>query len=112
MPIDAQLEDEFSIRFQMVALEEVNAALERVNGVRILVLDSCRNNPLADRLQKTIVGASRSAATTRGLARVDKIQGMGVAYATPADGVANERTGRHSPFTTALMQRLPAPGMA
>src|SRR5712664_1772223 len=90
MPIDAQLEDEFSIRFQMVALEEVNAALERVNGVRILILDACRNNPLADRLQKTIVGASRSVATTRGLARVDKTQGMVVAYATAADDVAND----------------------
>src|SRR5258708_402725 len=38
MPVDAQLEDEFSVRFQMVALEEVNAALDRVNGVRNLIL--------------------------------------------------------------------------
>src|SRR6266446_1880475 len=111
MPTDAQLEDEFSVRFQMVALEEVNAALERVNGVRILVLDACRNNPLADRLQKTIVGASRSAATTRGLARVDKTQGMVVAYATAADDVANDGQGRNSPFTTALLQRLREPGL-
>jgi uncharacterized caspase-like protein len=111
MPIDAQLEDEFSVRFQMVGLEEVNAALERVNGVRILILDACRNNPLADRLQKTIVGASRSAATTRGLARIDKTQGMVVAYATAADDVANDGQGRNSPFTTALLKRLREPGL-
>src|SRR5882762_7496986 len=111
MPVDAQLEDEFSVRFQMVALEEVNAALERVNGVRILILDSCRNNPLADRLQKTIVGASRSVATTRGLARIDKTQGTVVAYATAADAVANDGQGRNSPFTTALLKRLQEPGL-
>ena len=111
MPTDAQLEDEFSVRFQMVALEEVNAALERVNGVRILILDACRNNPLADRLQKTIVGASRSVATTRGLARVDKTQGMVVAYATAANDVANDGQGRNSPFTAALLKRLREPGL-
>ncbi len=111
MPVDAQLEDEFSVRFQMVALEEVNAALERVNGVRILILDACRNNPLADRLQKTIVGASRSAAMTRGLARVDKTQGMVVAYATAANDVANDGQGRNSPFTAALLKRLREPGL-
>src|SRR5258708_24640936 len=77
MPVDAQLEDEFSVRFQMVALEEVNAALERVNGVRILILDPCRNNPLADRLQKTIVGGSRSVPTTTRLARRAQTPGQG-----------------------------------
>src|SRR5260370_41697127 len=88
MPVDAQLEDECSVRFQMVALEEVNAALERVNGVRILILDAWRNNPVADRLQKTIVGASRSGATTPGLARGDKTQGEVGAFAPAAHDVA------------------------
>src|SRR6266852_6205068 len=111
MPTDAQLEDEFSIRYQMVALEDVNAALERVNGVRILILDACRNNPLADSLQKRIVGASRSVATTRGLARIDKTQGTVVAYATATDAVANDGQGRNSPFTTALLKRLQEPGL-
>src|SRR5262249_26348145 len=66
MPTDAELEDEFSVRFQTVGMDAVNAALERVNGVRIVILDACRNNPLADRLQR-MAGASRSVATTRGL---------------------------------------------
>src|SRR6266849_6825093 len=111
MPTDAELEDEFSVRFQMVGLEAVSAALERVTGVKIVILDACRNNPLADRLQKTIVGASRSVATTRGLARVDKTQGMVVAYATAANDVANDGQGRNSPFTAALLKRLREPGL-
>ena len=111
MPTDAELEDEISIRYQMIGMEEVTAALDRVNGVKILILDACRNNPLADRLQKTIVGASRSVATTRGLARIDKTQGMVVAYATAADDVANDGQGRNSPFTAALLKRLQEPGL-
>jgi uncharacterized caspase-like protein len=111
MPTDAQLEDEFSIRYEMVSLEDVNAALERVNGVRILILDACRNNPLAAGLLKRIVGDSRSVATTRGLARIDKTQGMVVAYATAADAVAEDGKGRNSPFTAALLKWLKEPGL-
>jgi chemotaxis protein histidine kinase CheA len=111
MPTDAELEDEISVRYQTVGLEEVRAALDRANGVKIMILDACRNNPLADRLQKTIVGASRAVATTRGLARIDKTQGMVVAYATAADEVAQDGQGRNSPFTTALLKRLQEPGL-
>ncbi len=111
MPTDAELEDEISVRYQMVAMDEVRAALDRANGVKIMILDACRNNPLADRLQKSIVGASRSIATVRGLARIDKTQGMVVAYATAADDVAQDGQGRNSPFTAALLKRLREPGL-
>jgi uncharacterized caspase-like protein len=111
MPTDAELEDEISVRYQTVGLEEVRAALDRANGVKIMILDACRNNPLADRLQKTIGGASRNVSTTRGLARIDKTQGMVVAYATAADEVAQDGQGRNSPFTSSLLKRLQEPGL-
>jgi hypothetical protein len=111
MPTDAELEDEISIRYQMVVMEDVRAALDRVNGVKILILDACRNNPLADRLQRLAGSAARSVAATRGLARVDKTQGMVVAYATAADDVAQDGSGRNSPFTAALLRRLQEPGL-
>src|ERR1700686_3046595 len=111
MPTDAELEDEISVRYQMIGMEEVRAALDRANGVKIMILDACRNNPLADRLQKLAGGASRSVATTRGLARIDKTQGMVVAYATAADDVAQDGQGRNSPFTAALLKRLQEPGL-
>src|SRR3984893_14055351 len=111
MPTDAELEVEISVRYQTVGLEEVRAALDRASGVKIMILDACRNNPLADRLQKTIVGASRSVSMTRGLARIDKTQGMVVAYATAPDEVAQDGQGRNSPFTAALLKRLQEPGL-
>src|SRR5215467_7426782 len=111
MPTDAELEDEFSVRFQTVSLDEVNAALERVNGVKILILDACRDNPLAKSLQTKMAGASRSVGMTRGLARVDKTQGTVIAYATSPDDVAADGRGRNSPFTSALLKRLKEPGV-
>src|SRR3984893_4363874 len=110
MPTDAELEDEISVRYQTVGLEEVRAALDRANGVKIMILDACRNNPLANRL-KQAVAASRTLATTRGLARIDKTQGMVVAYATAPDEVAQDGQGRNSPFTAALLKRLQEPGL-
>src|SRR5215831_14541971 len=111
MPTDAELEDEFSVRFQTVSLDEVNAALERVTGVKILILDACRDNPLAKSLQTKMAGASRSVGMTRGLARVDKTQGTVIAYATSPDDVAADGRGRNSPFTSALLKRLKEPGV-
>jgi hypothetical protein len=108
MPTDAELEDEISVRYQMVGLQDVTAALDRANGVKIMILDACRNNPLANRLQGALRGLS---SPTRGLARIDKTQGMVVAYATAADEVAQDGQGRNSPFTAALLKRLQEPGL-
>src|SRR5262249_35165658 len=41
MPTDAELEDEISVRYQTVGLEEVRTALDRANGVKIMILDAC-----------------------------------------------------------------------
>ncbi len=111
MPVDAELEDEFSLCYQMVLIDDVRAALDRVNGVKIMILDACRNNPLAEQLARRQTGFTRAIERTRGLARIDKTQGMVVAYATAADEVAADGTGRNSPFTSALLKRLSEPGL-
>jgi hypothetical protein len=111
MPVDAELEDEFSLRYQMVLIDDVRAALDRVNGVKIMILDACRNNPLAEQLARRQTGFTRALGRSRGLARIDKTQGMVVAYATAADDVAADGNGRNSPFTQALLKRLQEPGL-
>jgi hypothetical protein len=111
MPIDAELEDEISLRYQTTSLEDVRAAIDRAGGVKIMILDACRNNPIVDDLKRKMMGASRSIDLTRGLARIDRAQGIVVAYATAADEVASDGPGRNSPFTTALIKRLQDPGL-
>jgi uncharacterized caspase-like protein len=111
MPTDAMWEDEISVRYQWIALDVVRAALDRTKGVKIMILDASRSNPLADRLQTTIVGASAFVPVSSALPRIDKSKGMVVAYAATADEVAQNGKGRNSPFTAALLKRLQEPGL-
>lgn len=111
MPADASLEDEISLRYELTSIEEVKAALERSNGVRIMVLDACRNNPLAQRLVRSITVNTRDIPNVQGYARPEKTQGMVVIYATQADDVANDGVGRNSPFSTAFLKEIKEPGL-
>ena len=90
VPIDARLEDEFSLNFELTRISDVLAALESARGVKVLVLDACRNNPLASRLMQK--SASRGSIASRGLARIDAIRGMVVAYAAQPNQVAGMAT--------------------
>jgi len=107
MPVDAKLEDEFNLNFELTRLDDVLFVLERARGVKILVLDACRNNPLADRLSR--VSSSRDAMVTRGLSRVDPARGMVIAYSTRQNQIAVDGDGRNSPFTAALIRQIREP---
>jgi uncharacterized caspase-like protein len=111
MPTDAEVEDEISFRYQMTPLDDVRAALDLGDGVKIIVLDACRNNPVVNALRRKAIGESRSVSVRGGLAKVDKAQGMVVAYSTAADEVAADGDGRNSPFTSAFLKRLKEPGL-
>jgi uncharacterized caspase-like protein len=111
VPVNAQLQDEVSVRFELVALEEVQRALDRSAGVKVLVLDACRNNPLATELTRSMRASNRDASIARGLARIEQARGAVVAYSTQANEVAEDGTARNSPFTRALLDNLREPGL-
>ena len=109
MPIDARLEDEFSLEFEMTRLDDVMQVIGRSRGVKVVVLDACRRNPLAERLAG--LSTTRDFIATRGLARIDSNRGMVLVYSTQADQVAVDGPGRNSPFTTALLKEINEPGL-
>jgi hypothetical protein len=109
VPTDARLEDEFSVNFEVTRLDDVLESLARTRGVKILILDACRRNPLVERLAG--MSSTRDFIMARGLARVDATRGMVVAYSTQANQVAIDGTGRNSPFTAALLSQLNEPGL-
>jgi hypothetical protein len=109
MPVDARLEDEYSINYELTRTDDVLFALSKARGVKILILDACRNNPLAERLSSR--GVNRDFAQTRGLARIEAPRGMLVAFATQSDQVAVDGVGRNSPFTGALLKEIEEPGI-
>jgi TRAP-type mannitol/chloroaromatic compound transport system substrate-binding protein/uncharacterized caspase-like protein len=107
MPIDARLTDEADLR-RMARVDDILADLQQAKNLRILVLDSCRDNPLAEDLKRSI-GKTRGVNIQRGLAKIDNPQGMIVAYATQSGRTAEDGTGRNSPYTSAFLKHIEAP---
>jgi hypothetical protein len=103
-PVDASLTDESDLR-RMTRLDEIVTALQEAKNLRILVLDSCRDNPLAEQLRRSL-GASRAIPLKRELAKIDTPEGMIVAYATQAGQTADDGEGRNSPYTTAFLKHI------
>jgi hypothetical protein len=104
IPVDAKLADEADLR-RMARVDDLVADLQQAKNLRILVLDSCRDNPFLAELRRSI-GGSRGVAVQRGLAKIDNAQGMIVSYATQAGQTAEDGTGRNSPYTTAFLKNI------
>ena len=107
VPVDARLASDRDVEYEAVPLGLVQRAVERASGLRLVILDACRENPFAARMQR--VGATRSIG--RGLARVEPTGETLVAYAAKGGTVALDGTGRNSPYTRALLAHLEKPGL-
>jgi Caspase domain/Domain of unknown function (DUF4189) len=105
-PIDIKLNDEADLR-RMIRVDEIVADLQQAKNLRILVLDSCRDNPLAEEMKRSI-GTTRALPLQRGLAKIDSPQGMIVAYATQVGRTADDGGGRNSPYTKAFLNNIEA----
>jgi hypothetical protein len=114
LPVEARLENVEDVnRFRLMPVEDVFDVLQGAPGARIVILDACRNNPVEDDLKRrlaSIPGANRDAFLTRGFSRV-AANGLIVAYATQANDVASDGTGRNSPFAAALLHHVGTPDL-
>ncbi len=112
VPADARLEQDTDVRFENVTLEDVLTATSGAS-LRMVILDACRNNPLARSMQLTTrprMGLHRVSRGSFGDLREDQLSpGLVVAYAAAAGTTADDGEGRHSPYTRALLQYLEAP---
>jgi len=106
-PVDAQFKTDRDVRLEAVSIDELSAAIEGVRGLRLIVLDACRNNPFAPQMRLT--NSTRSLGT--GLARVEPEGGTMIAYAAKAGQVAHDGDDDNSPFMKALLNRLKQPGL-
>ena len=109
VPVDARFSSLAGMPYELVPVETLIGELRRAKGLRIAILDACRDNT-AERTLKRV--AVRGSEVTRGLARVANPDGLILAYATQymataADGPANQ----DSPFTAALLDHIGTPGL-
>ncbi len=107
VPVDARLLSDGDVEFETVPLELVSRAVERARGLRLVILDACRENPFAALMQRA--GATRSVG--RGLARVEPSGETLVAYAAKEGTVAADGRGRNSPYSAALLTYIGEPGL-
>jgi hypothetical protein len=107
MPVDAKLDDEADL-YRFTKVDDVIGYLQQAKALKVLVLDSCRDNPLAETLKRS-VGLTRAASLPRGLARIEAPVGTIISYATQAGQTAVDGKGRNSPYTAAFLKHIEEP---
>jgi hypothetical protein len=103
IPIDAEIQSEAEVEDSGVDASLVlNYMDDAQNGLNIVILDACRNNPFAR--------SFRSASD--GLAQVDAPTGTLIAYATAPGRVASDGTGQNGLYTSELLKQMRIPGLS
>jgi len=118
IPVDANVQSNADVQQQSVSLAQFEAVVDRARKMRIVILDSCRDNPFAgvidvnSELQPAATGeeTTRSAGSV-GLAPVDPERGTLVAFAARGGQVALDGMTDNSPYARALMARMSEPGL-
>ena len=100
IPVDAQLHSIEDIEKQTIHFDDVIDAQAKGNGVHLVFLDACRNDPIK----------SGVVLQSAGLARVGNAAGFLIAFATQPDNVAFDGAGRNSPFAQSLLGHMATPG--
>ena len=108
-PVDAKLADEADLIFETVRLDDILAQMERERRTNLVLLDACRDNPLARNLARSM--GTRSTSVGAGLARVESGIGTLIAFATQPGNVALDGQGKHSPFADALLRHIETPNL-
>ncbi|RWK09945.1 caspase family protein [Mesorhizobium sp.] len=114
IPIDAELTSPAYLKTRTVQIDEFMAALPPDPAVGVIILDACRDNPLARTLAASL---PKSRSLGAGLAPVEaKADGVGtggvlIAYATDPGAIAFDGNGVDSPYSLALAKHLTEPGV-
>jgi carboxyl-terminal processing protease len=104
IPVGADINKEADVNIESVTADDVMEQMDfAANTVNIIILDACRNNPIAR--------SFRSAA--RGLAPMqsDPVRGTFIAYSTSPGSTAADGSGKNSPYSAALASAIVQPGV-
>ncbi|MEZ5932991.1 MAG: SUMF1/EgtB/PvdO family nonheme iron enzyme [Alphaproteobacteria bacterium] len=111
LPIDAQLKRERDLIYEATPLDVVMEEVAQARQLGMVILDSCRNNPLAENLRQSL-GPVRSKLVGLGMARVEDVPpDTLIAFSTRFDQLAYDGWENLSPFTQALVKHIEEPGL-
>jgi formylglycine-generating enzyme required for sulfatase activity len=101
-PVSAKVKKEQDVKFEMLDIGKVTAEMEAAkNGLNILILDACRNNPFTR--------AFRS--PNSGLAPINAPSGTYIAFATAPGTTASDGEGENGLYTQELLTNLKQSGL-
>jgi len=105
IPISANMLDQNDIINQAIAISSILQKMELAgNGINIVVLDACRNNPLTQRFKKSV--------TAPGLAVIKAPSASFIAYSTAPGNVASDGSGKNGLYTQYLLENINVPGLS
>ena len=108
VPVDARLERDVDVRFETVTVDDLLVSTTGAS-LRLVLLDACRNNPLARSMQRTAATRTVSGGSFADLNEDLLGNETLVAYAAAAGTTAADGRGRNSPYTAALLSHLETP---
>jgi uncharacterized caspase-like protein len=116
VPIDIQFQSGSGMTDTMMDMDTIMAGLDDQVRTNILILDACRNNPMAPKLASA--GPARDIGAGSGLAAPATLgagstlgAGTLIAFATAPGQVALDGEGANSPFSAALTRHIGTPGL-
>jgi formylglycine-generating enzyme required for sulfatase activity len=112
IPVDAEITQKAHLASRALLFNDVLDGMAQQAGASLVFLDACRDNPFTRNLARSLGDSARYAGVRGGLARMEKVAGTFIAYATAPDQVAFDGKGTNSPFTAALLQHIETPGLS
>ena len=116
VPVDIQFQAGNGMTDAMMDMDTIMAGLDDQVRTNILILDACRNNPMAPKLASA--GPARDIEAGSGLAAPATLgagstlgAGTLIAFATAPGQVALDGEGANSPFSAALTRHIGTPGL-
>jgi len=104
IPVDARLASEGDVDFETLPLSLVLKQMEREAKTNLVLLDACRDNPLARNLARSM--GTRAISIGTGLAEVKTGIGTLIGFSTQPGNVAADGVGRNSPYAGALLKHI------
>jgi hypothetical protein len=107
IPVDAELKADVDVDHEAISLKTITPLVENASRLGVVILDACRNNPFAAKMQRTV----RTRAVSRGLAAVEPTGNVLIAFAAREGTTAADGVGRNSPFSASLLRHIETPGL-
>lgn len=125
IPVDALISRNSELAGKAIDMTDLLASVDRARKMRIVILDSCRNNPFPGGLEADPQSGARSVTASgtgsgtgsvardlaTGMAAASPDRGTLVAFAAKDGAVAFDGKGGNSPFALALADKMSTPGL-